>query len=83
MSNRYPLHARDTQRPAQLQKQSLQAGYILWLRDNLDENDLRLLYKAGLDKGALGHPVVVVGMLEGQPSHLEICIVWKHSFRAF
>lgn len=75
LPNPYLGHARDNPGRTRLQKADIRAGYILWLRETVNEDDLRLLSEAGLPRAASGHPVVVIDMLEGQPSHLEICTV--------
>lgn len=78
LPNPYLGHARDNPGRTRLQKADIRAGYILWLRETVNEDDLRLLSEAGLPRAASGHPVVVIDMLEGQPSHLEICTVWTN-----
>jgi hypothetical protein len=61
----------------QLKKGSIRAGFILWLRSNVDENELQRLTVPRLEAKALDHPVVVIDLLEGSPSDVQICIVWR------
>lgn len=73
------LKAHARQARAQLQKGSIQAGSILWLIkvEHGDKDGLMLLETAGLALGASNHPVVIIDMLEGDPSHVQICTVRK------
>ena len=75
VSHRLGRHGSDRPSRPQLAKRDIQAGVILWLDKNANEHDLVLLQAAGLNKGALGHPVVVIDMLEKRPSHVKICMV--------
>ena len=61
----------------QLQKRSIRAGFILWLRPDVDQNYAELYSTAGLNKGALNHPVVVIDALIGEPSNVQICMVQR------
>ncbi len=76
-SGRSARRDHDPHHQAQLQKRSIRAGSILWLRKNvnINENNLMLLSAARLQKGSLNHPVLVLDMLEGRPSHVQICKV--------
>jgi hypothetical protein len=79
VSNDSFLKAHARQARAKLQKCSIQAGSILWLikAEHGDKDGLMLLEAAGLAPGASNHPVVIIDMLERDPSHVQICTVRK------
>lgn len=75
-----PLAGYDTEidhspHQAKLRKRNIQAGYILWLREQIDEHELLLLIQTGLEDKALNHPVVVIDKLVDDPNHVQICMV--------
>lgn len=73
----YEAENDDSLPQAKLRKRTIQAGYILWLREQIDEDELLLLKATGLKDKALNHPVVVIDELVDDDERVEICVVWK------
>lgn len=59
----------------QLSKESIRAGFLLWLRSEINEGNLISLTAPRLETWSLEHPVVVIDMLEDSPSDVQICAV--------
>ena len=59
----------------ELKKRDVRAGAILWLRNNTNTRDPEAFQRSGLDRGALGHPVMVINTLAFRHPFIWICMV--------